>query len=84
MFYSNTYYIYWILLYNSHLTSSVHVVFHNLLYIRYEGTGYVVTFDNCRQSGDWAAIGSVVTSLAAVVSSHYIVTVQSQCSDCAL
>ena len=27
--------------------------------------------------------GSVVTSLPAVVNSHYMVTVQSQCSDCA-
>ena len=38
----------------------------------------VVTVDNCRQSGDWTANGSVVTS-----HSHYTITVQSQCSDCA-
>ena len=42
----------------------------------------VVTVDNCRQSGDWAANVSVVTALPAVVNSRYTVTVQSQCSDC--
>ena len=42
----------------------------------------VVSVDNCRQIGDRAANGSVVTMLPAVVNSHYTVTVQSQCSDC--
>ena len=41
------------------------------------------TFDNCRQSGDYTAIGSAVTALLAVFNSHYTITVQSQCSDCA-
>ena len=41
----------------------------------------IVTVD-CRQSDD-IAIGSSVTGLPAVINSHYTVTVQSQCSDCA-
>ena len=41
----------------------------------------VVTIDNCRQHGDWAASGSVVTVMLAVVDSD--VTVQSLCSHCA-
>ena len=43
-----------------------------------------VTADNCRQHCDhmYTAIGSSVTMLLAV-SSHYTVTVQSMCSDCA-
>ena len=43
----------------------------------------VMTTGNCRQHGDLAAIGSVVTVLPAVVNSSYTVTIQSQSSDCA-
>ena len=41
---------------------------------------YVVTVNNCRQSGDLAANGSVVTVLPAVDDGDYTVTVQSQCN----
>ena len=39
---------------------------------------------NFRQHGDYTAICSSVTVLPAVFNSHYTVTVQLQCSDCAL
>ena len=37
----------------------------------------VVTVYNCRQSGDYTAIGSSVIALSAVVNSHFTVTTQS-------
>ena len=43
----------------------------------------VVTIVNCRQHGDYTAIGSSVTVLPAVVNSHYTIVVQSLCSHCA-
>ena len=44
----------------------------------------VASVDDCQQSGDWAANGSVVIVLPAIVNRHYTVTVQSQYRDCAL
>ena len=43
-------------------------------------TDSLVTVGNCRQHGDWAANGSVVTVLPGVKNSDYTVTVQSPCS----
>ena len=43
----------------------------------------VVPVDDCRQSGDYTAVGSSVTALPAVINGHYTVTIQWQCSDCA-
>ena len=43
----------------------------------------VVIGVNCRQHGDYTAIGSSVTVPPAVVNSDYTVTVQSLCSHCA-
>ena len=40
----------------------------------------LVTIANCQQHGDWAANGSVVTVLLAVVNGDYTVTVKSTCS----
>ena len=42
-----------------------------------------VTIDNCRQHGDWASNGSVVTVLPAVNNGDYTITVQSLWSHCA-
>ena len=43
----------------------------------------IVTFVNCRQHGDYTAIGSLVTVLPSVHNSDYPVTVQWPCSRCA-